>query len=111
MYDYISLRPDELYLDSVSPEQFCSFFENDSEFVKTSNSSYTIEIKNYHFRIQGIQCDTLGNYGFNSDEHFKKINLIEINIPQGSESILDEDIRQLARTIAAYFNWQIDWKE
>lgn len=107
----MSLKPDELFLDSVSPEQFNSYFENRVEYIKKSSFSYSIQIKNYHFRIQGIQCDTLGNYAFNTDEHFKKINLIVINIPQGAESILDKDIRSLARTIASHFQWQIDWNE
>lgn len=111
MYDYISLRPDELYSDSVSPKQFNSYFENRTEYIKRTHFSYSIEIKNWHFRIQGIQCDALGNYAFNTDEYFKKINLIEINIPQGSESILDKDIRELAKKIAAHFQWKIDWRE
>lgn len=67
------------------------------------------KIKNYYFLIQGIHCDSKGNYGFETDKDFKKINLIEINIPQGAESILDEDICQLAKRIASHFKWQIDW--
>jgi hypothetical protein len=111
MYDYLSLKSDELYSDYLSPEQFDSYFDNHLDYIKQSRFGYHIKIKNYYCFIQGIHCDSKGNYGFETDKDFKKINLIEINIPQGAESILDEDIRRLAKRIASHFKWQIDWNE
>ena len=111
MYDYVELAGDKDYSKSLSIDEFNNLFSDNLTFEKHTNASFICTIENAKFLIQGIRCDHKGNYSFNSDDSFKHINLIEIQIPQGYESIYEDEIRSLITGIADKINWKINWRE
>nr|WP_294862480.1 hypothetical protein [uncultured Fluviicola sp.] len=76
-----------------------------------SNASGIIQLGDFIIVLQGIKCYSNGNYAFDDDSKFDRINLIEINVPQGAESTYEIEIRQIANEISDIIGWQIDWKE
>lgn len=110
LYDYYSISSCKKHEFYINNNEFKAFFKNDSRFVKKSKFRYDFRIEKYYIGIQGINCDEDGNYAFNSDEEFSKVNLIEVNIPQGAERYHSELI-ELGKEISKHFGWKVDWKD
>ena len=111
MYDYISLQGNSDFSISIEINKLKTVFDETDGFKVQTNASAMIQLGDYKIIVQGIKCDSNGNYAFDDDSLFKEINLIEINIPQGAESEIEEEIRQIATELSAKLNWQIDWRE
>lgn len=110
LYDYISLRADSLHSKYITVDLLMEVLTNDMGCKKVSNASCAFAAGDYIIRVQGIPCDNYGNYSFNSDESFSKVNLIEINLPPGSESEYETEIIAFTKSLADKVGWEIDWK-
>jgi hypothetical protein len=111
MYDYLSIHSDSNFSKIITAETFRNVLLDFGKCTPKTNASFIYSLGDYNITIQGIECDNNGNYGFDSDSLFNKINLIEINIPQGAESRFEDEIAFLAKSIASKLDWQIDWRE
>ena len=111
MYDYISLHGDSDFSSFIDIDTLKEVFRTTDGFQIKSNASAIIKYANYCIIFQGIKCDQNGSYAFDDDSVFKEINLIEITIPQGAESEIGDEIRQIAKEISIKIGWQIDWRE
>lgn len=111
MYDYISLQGNSDFSISIDIDKLKQVFSESNGFKVHSNASAMVQFGDHKIVVQGIKCDRNGNYAFYNDSSFTEINLIEINIPQGAESEIEEEIRQLATVLALKLDWQIDWRE
>ena len=111
MYDYIELHANKDYSRYLTIEEFNRLFVDCLNIKKSSNASFIWDLNGHSIKIQGIRCDYNGNYSFNSDSGFRDVNLIEINLPQGSESDCYKEIREFISEIAARISWKINWRE
>jgi hypothetical protein len=110
LYDYISLKSDSSYSKFITVESLMELLIENLGCEKKSNASCYFIVEELSIGIQGIVCDTNGNYSFHSDESFEKINLIEINLPQGSESKYETEIISFTKALADSIKWEIDWE-
>jgi len=108
MYDYISIRKDTRYSEAVPVKVIAEIAEPISDIEKVGNVAYAINIGKFKLLIKGILASSEGNYSYNSDEEFDEVNLIEIEIPQGSESIYEEQILRVAKIFAENLGWEIE---
>lgn len=111
MYDYISLQPNSDFSASINIDKLQRVFNDLNGCRIRSNASAVVQFGDYEIIIQRIKCDKDANYAFKNDQVFKAVNLIEINIPQGAESAVESEIRQLATELARKIGWSIDWRE
>ncbi|MGV3609622.1 MAG: hypothetical protein ACO1N0_01650 [Fluviicola sp.] len=111
IYDYIELFGDENYSKFISIEDFCQLLNTLPNVEQRSSASFIWSIGEFGVRIQGIHCDSNGNYVFNDDSRFEKINLIDINLPQGSESIYHKQIQAFILDLGSKIGWDIDCRE
>ena len=107
MYDYLSIRSDSKYSKKVTIEKFVTLIQSELDLKQESSATFSFCLNDIKFLVQGIFSDSRGCYAFNSDSEFKKINLLEINIPQGSESIYEQEILEVAQKIASLLGWEI----
>jgi hypothetical protein len=111
MYDYIELYSDPHYSSYLDIEEFHKLFSNRSDCTCRSNASYAWMIGEFTIDIRGIRCDRNGNYAFDDASVFKSINLIEVNLPQDSESFHEAEIREFVSAIAGKISWKINWRK
>lgn len=111
MYDHISLQGNSDFSLFIDIDKLHKIFHETDGFRVQSNASALIQFGDYKLVLQGFQCDSNGNYAFDDDFSFTEINLIEINIPQGAESEIEDEIRQIATELSVKIGWQIDWRE
>lgn len=111
MYDYISLQGNSDFSNCIDIDKLKKVFLESDGFKMRSNASAMIQFGDYKLVVQGVKCDRNGNYSFDDDSAFTEINLIEINIPQGAESEIENEIRQIATELSVKIGWQIDWRE
>jgi len=107
MYDYISIRKDTNYSVSVPVKTIAKIAAAISDTEKVGNVSYAINLGEFRLLIKGILASPEGNYSYNSDEEFDEVNLVEIEIPQGSENIYEEQILRVAKIFAENLGWEI----
>ncbi len=108
MYDYISIRANENFSKKITVEKFVTLIENNlNNLKKESQASFSLILDNFIIIIQGILATSNGSYSFYSDSEFTEINLIEIDIPQGAESIFHTEILNLAINIASLLAWEV----
>jgi len=110
LYDYISLRANSSHSVHVKIDYLMSILTDELGCEQASNASCYYQIGSCYIRIQGIECDKNGNYAFDSDESLKKVNLIEINLPQGSESQHGTEIIAFTNSLSDKIGWEIDWE-
>ena len=111
MYDYVELFSDKTYSKFLPIAEFHALFSSSPEIQQSSNASFTWKMGEYQIRIQGIQCDSNGNYQFETDNDFNSINLIEFNLPQNSESHYENEIKTFISEIAEKINWVVNWRD
>lgn len=111
MYDYISLQGKPDFSTCIDIDKLKKVFSETDGFSIKSNASAMIQFGDYKLLVQGIKCDKNGHYAFDDDSVFTEINLIEINIPQGAESEIEDEIRQMVLELSVKLGWQIDWRE
>ena len=111
MYDHISLQANSDFSKFTDIENLRSIFSEMEGCKMRSNASASIQLNDYQLIIKGIKCDKDGNYEYDSDLGLKKVNLIEIDIPQGAESEFEDEIRQIVMELSEKLGWLIDWKE
>lgn len=109
LYDYYSIYSNKNFEFYINSNEFEAYFKGRPKFIQKSKFRYDYPIENYYIGIQGINCDKEGNYAFNSDEEFSKVNLIEVNIPQGAERHHLELI-ELGTDISKHFGWIVNWE-
>lgn len=111
MYDYISVQSDSNHSQTISIVELKNIFSKLEHCEIKTNASCIYKLGEYKIKIQGIKCDHNGNYTFSKDNVFTEINLIEINIPHGAESIFEKEIEAIALKLSSELNWKIDWRD
>lgn len=107
MYDYISIRSDNKYTEKIKVSHFVSLIKSKfSFFNQEGNATFSYMLGKYKILINGIHADASGNYAFNSDSEFTEINLIEVNIPHGSENEFETEILNITKQISKELNWE-----
>ncbi|MFN5879422.1 MAG: hypothetical protein ACK44B_11165, partial [Flavobacteriales bacterium] len=111
MYDYITLQSDSKFSKSINVDRLKIVLLDIDGVNIISSASGMIQLGDFKIVLQGIKCDSNGDYSFDDDSKFKEINMIEINIPQGAESEFENEIRQIVLDLSKRIGWQIDWRE
>ncbi len=111
MYDYISLQANFDFSIFIDVDQLKNVFSDMEGCKIRSNASAIIQLGDYKIVLRGIKCDENGNYAYDNDSEFEKINLIEIDIPQGAESEFEDEIRKITVELSEKIGWSIDWRE
>ena len=111
MYDYAELYGNKNYSEYLQIEDFNSLFLNLPNTEKRSNASFFWKVEEYMIRIQGIECDSNGNYSFNADSHFKRLNLIEFSLPEYFDYSHEEAVCAFISEIAEKIGWEVNWRD
>ncbi|WP_271754791.1 hypothetical protein [Cohnella sp. JJ-181] len=107
MYDYVSIHS-QSYREKIQSKELDHFLTFKMGFNKSSHLRYSTEVDGQLISITGIFANQDGNYAYSTLDEASEVNLVEINVPSNSNSVLEEAISEIAMAIAQQFLWLID---
>ncbi|MDG0791175.1 hypothetical protein OMP38_10050 [Cohnella ginsengisoli] len=107
MYDYVSIHS-QSYKEKIQAKVLDYFLTFKMGFNKSSHLRYFTKVDGQLISITGISANQDGNYSYSTLDEASEVNLVEINVPSNSNSVLEEAISEIAIAIVQQFSWLID---
>lgn len=105
MYDYISLYSDDNYSGRIKTKVLEEYLLKTLNLRKESSLKFFRELNGVRIIMTGIMADADGNYAFDNLAGVEEVNLIEIEVPNGINKKIEDEITRIAFAIAEEYSW------
>jgi hypothetical protein len=107
MYDYLILRKNAKYSDTITKADYKNLFSEYFNFDDINNRTVKIVIDTEKIQFIAIKCDPNGNYNFDDEKIPEEINLIEIQLPRNISLQLEKNIKKMILKINSRLHWEL----